>query len=270
MRKLGVILLLMGILAVPAVAKASFFDDGRWYMESSQWEEVVLSDAENRGSFVDANESLNWLVNPAIGVNSSARVLASNWSFGLDEDFSFGVSFHYSHTGIFEGDEGGIEMGLFNMASGETVPSTSVSVKASNIARMTGGVPLVANIYEVSGKLPGTPEYNSGWLPRGSLEGMFSASYDAANDILNLSIDDITGKREFAVEQLRETASIDELQVYFSGVSNLASLNPGEAYLENFNVESGSMTPEPISSALFVFGGVAFASRRLLKRNKKA
>ena len=43
-----VVVLLFIILCMPAIAEASFFDDGRWYMDSSLWETGDEGDPENR------------------------------------------------------------------------------------------------------------------------------------------------------------------------------------------------------------------------------
>ena len=167
MRKLVLAVLLMSIVGLPGIAKASFFDSGAWYMSSSQWEEVGVSDAENRSSFFDGFDNLNWLVNAPAGANPASRTLASKWSFDLNQDFSFAVQYQYSHVGTSAGDEGGIELGLINPSVGET---SRKRIKASNYYVMNQETlqPENVNVYEQTLVAP---------IARNNLNGTFFADY---------------------------------------------------------------------------------------------
>lgn len=261
MKKLSAALLLISLVALPGIAKASFFDSGAWYMNASQWEQVGVLDAENRSRFEDGFDNLNWLANAPAEGNPASRTLASKWAFDLNQDFSFTVQYQYSHVGTFAGDEGGIELGLINPIVGET---SRKRIKASNYYVMNQETlqPVNVNLYERTLLEP---------IARNNPNGTFFADYNAAADVLRLAtVDALTGPVEETFLNVKSNLGASDLRVYFAGSSNLSTLGPNEAYFRGFTVNGGTMTPEPVSSALFLSGGLVFASRRLFRRNKKA
>jgi len=54
--------------------------------------------------------------------------------------------------------------------------------------------------------------------------------------------------------------------VYFGGSSEGAALGNGNAYLQNFDVHKGTITPEPVGDILFLIGGVSLAVLGMRKK----
>jgi len=88
----------INFLLFPAAARAGFFNDGRWYMDSSMWQEWTVWDTENRTALVDSDNRLNITTSGgypsgwADGYEAS-RYYGSKWTFDLNHDFEFTLSF---------------------------------------------------------------------------------------------------------------------------------------------------------------------------------
>ncbi len=64
-----------------------------------------------------------------------------------------------------------------------------------------------------------------------------------------------------------KAGGINSLGVFLGGWTHGNPVNSGQAYFDNFQIVKGTITPEPISCALFLLGGGAlFTQRRFRKK----
>jgi len=242
------------------------------------WQEWTVWDTENRTALVDSDNRLNFITTSggypsgwADGYEAS-RYYGSKWTFDLNHDFEFTLSFHYDHTGTVPSDEGGIEMGFvwFNDST-STEPSHVFSLAADNWVSNFDRDPELEN-KNVFASFINTPvQETEGWWKRYAADGMFYASYVAGQDTLQLqalekngSEWESTGGSEYY--GLKNELGLSELLVYFGGSSEGAALGNGNAYLQNFDVHKGTITPEPVGDILFLIGGVSLAVLGMRKK----
>jgi len=88
-------------------------------------------------------------------------------------------------------------------------------------------------------------------------------SYNTQGDMLTFSTDNIS-RISAHVGGLRAGGN-NYLKIYLGGYS-LLSLGGGTAYFDNFQINKGVVTPEPLSCTLFLLGGAALALVRRKNR----
>jgi len=272
-KKIVIALVIIGFLSVPGIARAAFFDGGPWYMDSSWW--VDYSDGNppsGTAELVDtpSNDRLDWLTSGWTSGEDVFRAKVSKWAFVLNKDFEFAVGFHYDHTGAYNTDEGGIEMGLYYFDDpSSSEPSHTFSIAADNWVSDWGSGLSNKNVFWSSMELP-NQEADS-WWERTKVDGLLWAQYDASEDELRFAALENTGSGYDVVggaeyDNLKSELGISQLGVYLGGWSEGAGLASGKAYLEDFNVNKGTITPEPVSSILFLVGAAPLAYFRYRKK----
>jgi hypothetical protein len=276
MKKLEVIVLLMGILVLPAVAHASFFDDSgeKWWMNQDQWVQYPGYDPQGRIVVEEVMDNLQFRNSAAYasGWTDGAEpqgVAASKWQLSLEENFAFSVNYHYSYEGgSHRDDEGDVTVDLGYFPSGAVTPKFVTWEAANEVNNL--------NLNNTN-VLRGSADFNSNGdvemkVARNSFDGTISAAYDASTGELDFVAEDgIPGTTEWHLP-VRDIKSVvggetDSLFIALTGGSDGAALAPGHAYFSNFNLQSGKIvTPEPISSALFLLGAGALAGARRLRK----
>lgn len=256
MKKVLLAVVILIISVFPSLAQASWGDDNfnDNSMNTNFWTTMILENedggAKDNLSFFEQNQRLEWITPSQWTDNSDVSGgYASKWAFILDRDFAVNVDFHYDHTAAFPSDEGGVFLGVASSGL-----SYMVGIAARNHGGAAGG-----DIYQIGGNIP---EFN--WT-RTLLFGQLSAWYSALEDKLYLG----ASEGDPVVIPGIKSSGINELSVGLEGWSGGAKLNGYDAYLDNFTVTKGHMTPEPISCVLFLVGGGALAlmkKRRIRKR----
>jgi len=265
-KRIVVGLVLLSFLMIPGIARADFFDSSEdWYMDSSWWAQV--EDEKPSGvtlALVDLNDRLEWNVSgtwPGNPDEEAFSVYGSGWQFDLEHDFDFTVDYRYDHEGA---TEAGVITGLYYFPGGSFDPYTA-EIGAENWWDGAAN----SNIYCAESDFP-TSETESDWA-RSYNDGRFSASYISATDILTLEAFDWNGAAfvstgSAAYAGIKVTDGVPYLGAIVGGWSEGANLASGNAYLKDFKVNGGTMTPEPVSSVLFLVGGASLVAARLRKR----
>ena len=106
---------------------------------------------------------------------------------------------------------------------------------------------------------------------RGSPDGILQVRYEAAPDQLVLTAyeyqnNELLIVRSYTTNGLRTVD--DSMGVFVGGNTEGANLALGMAYLENFSVKNGTITPEPLSSILFIMGTAIIQIRRFVTKGK--
>lgn len=247
------------VLCMPALARADFFNDGNWYMDSSLWEEASIGNASGT-EFVDQHDRLEWITEPGWDDGHEVmRFYGSKWALDLSHDFEFNTEFHYDHIATQENDYGTVVMGLFYKDPLQPEPSNGFAIGASSDVNYLHDP---VKKFWTSEMLNGESVKEDSW-ERLIDSGMFYARYNSTTDTLQLEaqsgITNYTG--------LKSELGLTQLGVIFAGDSNGASLASADAYLANFNLVKGTVTPEPVSCALFLLGGGAlFAAKRFRRK----
>lgn len=265
---------------MPGVARSEFFSGNPWYMHSDCWVNVGGGDPIGVTSeLVDTpgNDRLEWIVTSTGWTGAGDdddvfRAKASLWQFDLSTDFEFSVDFHYDHEGTYATDAAGVMMGLYYFEGEEDEPYTA-EVGAENWVSDWHGTGLEnKNVGWWGLDLSDSSEVD-GWWRRDSNDGVLRISYNSSEDRLQL---DALDRVDEVLEQIGSTnhfglsddLGVNYVGVFLGGWSEGAALASGDAYLENFQA-SGTITPEPVSSVLYVIGGASLAFFRYRRKSRR-
>ncbi len=261
MKKFLLILsLIVSFLSVPSVYASN------WYWDQSQWN-TALTDA-SVSNLARTGERLNWVTSGWNDGTSKYGVYSSKWGLKLNQDFEFYAAYRYDHTGQFANDQGAIAMGVYSWKQGALNPAFSSQIGANNFVFEVNQELINKSIYWAETKTANGFSQQS-FDERFSNQGLTYASYNASTDsLIFLALEQDAGNwvvRHGAGYQGLQTLNLSDVNVYFSGWSQGANLNCGDAYFENFTVVKGNITPEPASMLLFSIGGLALG---VLRRKK--
>ena len=183
-----------------------------------------------------------------------ALYIANDWGFLPTADFSFNVDFHYSSTSGPPGSDASV---MFGLGKDE---NNYVTIDAGNW--VDGG----AHPYFYYEQVTGGSEVAEGEKARGLIDGTLYISYDASEDDLYLSDTGYWSGAAWVtiLDLLQDEWGGAIVGPFLGGWSEEMTLASGEAYLDNFVVESGTIVPEPATIALLGLGALS-----LLRRRKK-
>ncbi|MCX7927462.1 MAG: hypothetical protein N2606_04925 [Candidatus Omnitrophica bacterium] len=260
------IILLVGtmIILISQSAYARFFDDEsgtKWWMNPNQWQYLSSSEEVQTVENFD-DDRLDVLSKPS--TKRGFAVFGSKWMLDLNNDFDLSIQYHYGHKGMQSDDEGYVVMGLYRFTDDADNP-LSAQIAAGNI--MFSFFPTTPINFDIISADSSLPQTRSALWRRFSSDGILSMHYDSISN--NLVMYSIEGDEQFpmgifTVENLRDVSNY--FGVFLGGSANKgASLEMGDAYLKNFNMR-GTITPEPVSSALFLVGAGAFGVVCLRKK----
>jgi hypothetical protein len=264
-------------------ANAGFFDDGRDYMAASEWDEFTLFDQENLIAITDTANRLNFT---SLGVSPSSdaepfRSFSSKWYLETDQDFWVRVKYNYTIVGsILDKDVAGLELGVYNYAQNPlhtvTVIPQYFGIGAQNDVSEFNGTTYNINRYYAGANTDLSDDALDveSWSNRSASEGYFEIRYMAEKDLLKLSASEFNAQvgaylPVFSFDYSNVAAlDIEKMGVNLGGWTDGIAMASGDAYFSDFQVLAGSpvVTPEPISSLLFVLGGAGFITRKYLKK----
>lgn len=245
---------IMHLFVFSAWAQAGWVDDN--FNDNSQntnlWTNMIVEEDEGEAKgkldFFEQNQRLEWTTASGWTDNSDNSCgYGSKWNFILDQDFEVKADFHYDHNAAFSSDEGGVYFGFLNPLN----PGNYAAISARNHG-------INGNIYSAQGLSVSETTWG-----RELISGQLSARYSALEDQLYLS----APEGNAVIIPGFKSLGINELSVGLGGWSGGAKLNSGDAYLDNFQVTKGHITPEPLSCVLFLSGGAFLALNR--RRNRK-
>lgn len=263
------------MLCCAGTAYAGFFDDGRDYMDSGEWSEYTQFDPTD---LITITDTLNRLEFTSPGFSSDDgpfRAYTSKWYVSLEDDFNMQVDYHFSHVGTSQDDSAGIEFGVYDFVAplaGNAEPPRHFTFGAENDVWNYNGQDYDRPLYFAGAE---TDLSNDGLdvetsSRRLATDGVFNITYDKAQDHLWMAAfeyDALIGANMpasvFEYNNLSELG-IDKMGVVLAGWTDGAELTSGEAYFSNLQVYTGTpvVTPEPISSVLFLVGGAGLIARR--------
>lgn len=260
MRNLLLGLVVLGVLFVPAMAKAAAysddFDDG--VMNSALWSYAIEGDPAGTGLY-EGSGVLNFTATGSS--NFSSRHYLSTWAFDVNNDFMLRSDFSYP----FLITDGGVELGLFR---GDITSADFFFAAIDATSSQING----EQIFEVGIGTNGAGEQFYRTAYRVIDSGSFEIRYSSLADLLVFEAFDGDGEMAASVEYPNfKSLGTSPLGIFIGGYSNLAELPEGLAKLDNFNAIGTvvAVTPEPLSSVLFLLGagGMALARKKRLVRN---
>lgn len=255
MKKLSIVIAVLGIWFLPAFAKAASysdnFDDG--VMNPALWS--YHGDTGGTGLY-EIGGVLNF-VSDGRWEHGSADY-SSTWTLDLSNDFWMRTDFNFSHVGGDGGVGFGIDQGPTGTGFAAGIGAEWSDREGSNPVFWIGiedsnGDPVVSE--EVNRSI------NSGWL------GMH---YNYAADTLEFGAFDQSDNSVAGASytNFRTTYGPDLWRVGIGGFAdNNTVIGEGDANLDNFQATTA---PEPVSTILFLTGGAVLVGRRLQKRAKKS
>jgi hypothetical protein len=270
MKKLIAICLAAGLMAFATSAAYALpsdnFNDNS--MDTSMW------------NLFQENPSKVWLeeTNQRLEIHStgntgdvSADYVANGWGLATAEDFSFKADFHVSSllgpsgSGEYELDA---ILGLVKFGDIETMANNGAAIGAEFGVDEHGN----ENPFFWGDKTTDGIHVNKGQKPRSLDDGTLYISYDAAADELYLS--DIgygTTDAWITIQSLLQGEwGGGVVSPVLTGEAKNVALASGDAYLDNFVVDSGTivLVPEPATICLLGLGALSLLRRKNNRKTK--
>lgn len=183
------------------------------------------------------------------GDDVAAFYYSNGWGLSLAENFSLKIEFHHK-LDDFE-------------AYNDTSVSFGLGIDSENSIIIGAGYfdDLSDLWYELT---TDDEDVEGDFIERTIETGFFYISYDASDEELYLST---TGYGQDDAWVTIEGSLLWDAQVlgiFFGGDSSISTLNSGDAWLDNFVIDSGSAVfiPEPATICLLAFGSLAFAIKK--------
>ena len=205
------------------------YDDTATYFKGSIDNVMLFNRALTEGEIAALyNTGSGTEVMPSLASGSS-EYAANSWSLDANENFQAKVDFHYSAA---SSPDGWIAM---------TIESDSENY-VSILAGADGNSPYFEYEQVVDGSV-----ISSAQVPRGSNDGTLYVSYNAASDKLYLSYNGYgdTNAWQTITGLLAGQWSSEPVRIAIGGGSDGGGINNGQAYLDNFEVDSGRVLNWP-------------------------
>lgn len=282
MRKLAGTIFFMGILALPGVAKAAFFDDSgsKWWMNNNNWEVFTQMDPGGRIEMTDTGNNL--VLGNAPGWNSGwsdgylgDRGYVSKWGLSLNADFEATVDYHVGYHG---GNWAGLAFAVAYSLPGDGSPRwAATSIGWDGRWNDLEHYRFYYLDFETRNGFLGT-DSDETHIFNNLVNGFLKAKYEAGTDTFMLEAFryNVAGNEpvgSFTLTNLKtnlNSTGVNSLRIGLLGGTGGADFSDGENYFTNFSVNKGTITPEPASMLLFGLGGVSLVFFRKLKRRKVA
>lgn len=236
------------LVGVSAQAQSDDFNDNTI---GSQW--TLLQDAPTELSLSEINGRLEAASSPATSPNTDALYLSNGTGgFRLATDTDFEITIDYN-LGGFSGSGGLSDALALVFGIGRDLDGTDSSAIGFG---PTAFGPQLAGAHRTDDNQTVVP------ILGGSPSGTFTITYDAAGDDLALG----AGALSFPLlDTVQAIWGADDLFVSFGIRGNAYALTPGETYLDNFNIVSGRVIPEPGTVAMLLLAAGSMFRRQCIR-----
>jgi hypothetical protein len=261
MKKLITICTVVGLMVLTTsmvyALPSDNFDDNS--MNTSMW---GLFETDSSNAWLDeTNQRLEMRSNENAdeNVENIAVYYANGWGLSTAADFSLRVDFHNSFASEANNVHAGVMLGIGKGTDVATIANNNATIEAcwgwNNSFEPCAPPPLCGSAYGYHYSYEG----GTGWDAndnRSSSDGTLYVSYDASKDELYLSHTGYGKDNAYYTIPglLKGTWSCDVVTPFIGGTAENVAIASGDAYLDNFVVDSGTYIPEPAQN-LFVSGG---------------
>lgn len=232
------ILMLFAVPSVFALPSDNFDDNSRnastWNYYESDGSTAWIDEINGRMEFRSTADGLD------IDDAKEAGYSSNGWGLSVKEDFSLKVDFHHIAKDMIDTS---IYFGLYLDPENNLVTGAGCFENSKDLW------------YEILMNDEVSEEY---WEWRTDESGTFYISYDESEDELYLSI---TGYGQADAWKIIDCSSLwetDTVGIFMGGDACNSTLDSGNAWLDNFVIDSGTIViiPEPVSLSIFGLGAL--------------
>ncbi len=250
---ISTVLLLMAVTTSVAYAALKSDDFNDTSRDTSMWN--LYEDNHSKAWLNETGGRLEF--RSTADADNGANYIANGWGLLPTNDFSLKIDFHHISTSGPLNSDSCVYLALIGDGS------NYLTLEAGCYENNEGTHPYFYHERGIAGLNGDDFEIDQEEKVRTIDDGTLYISYDVSEDKLYLSYAGYWATNEWiTIENFQDQWGSGIVIPYISGWADGRELASGDAYLDNFVVDSGTIVPEPATIAIFAIGAIFFRKIR--------